>query len=39
VSFGPYIARVTAVQSKRVMQVLLTPATQEAMRADGAGTL
>lgn len=38
VPLGPYVARVTAAQNKRVTAVLLTPATQEAMRADGPGT-
>ncbi|MCS7034945.1 MAG: hemolysin family protein, partial [Phycisphaerae bacterium] len=39
VPLGPYIARVTAAQNKRVTQVLLTPATQEAMRSDGPGSV
>jgi CBS domain containing-hemolysin-like protein len=38
VDLGPaYVARVTNVQQKRVGQVLITPKTQEAMRADGPG--
>jgi CBS domain containing-hemolysin-like protein len=37
VPIGPYVARVVAAQSQRVTQVLLTPATQEAARADGPG--
>jgi len=39
VPIGPYIARVTSAQSKRVTQVMLTPATQATMRADGPGAV
>jgi CBS domain containing-hemolysin-like protein len=37
VQLGNYSVRVTSVQQKRVGQVLITPATQEAARADGPG--
>ena len=37
ISLGNYTARVTSVQQKRVTQVLLTPTTQQVMRADGPG--
>jgi putative hemolysin len=37
VDLGDYRVRVTAVQQKRVAQVLITPRTQEAARQDGPG--
>ncbi len=37
VPLGPYVGRVISVHQKRVGQVLITPATQEDARADGAG--
>ena len=37
VGLGDYSVRVTAVQQKRVGQVLITPNTQETARADGPG--
>jgi len=37
VGLGPYIARVVSVHQKRVSQVLIMPATQEAARVDGPG--
>jgi CBS domain containing-hemolysin-like protein len=37
IALGPYIARVVSAQNQRVTQVLLTPATQAAARADGPG--
>jgi CBS domain containing-hemolysin-like protein len=39
VPIGPYVARVVSAQNQRVTQVLLTPATQQAMRADGPGVV
>jgi magnesium and cobalt transporter len=40
VAFGErYTIKVTSVQQKRVGQVLVMPRTQDAMRADGPGTL
>jgi CBS domain containing-hemolysin-like protein len=38
VRLGPYVVRVLSVQQNRVNQVLITPATQDAARADGPGT-
>ena len=38
VDLGAYTARVIAVQSRRVTQVLITPKTQEVARVDGPGT-
>jgi CBS domain containing-hemolysin-like protein len=37
IELGPYTARVLGVQQRRVTQVLVSPKTQEAMRADGPG--
>ena len=37
VELGPYVAKVLSMQNKRVNQVLLMPATQNAARADGPG--
>lgn len=37
IELGPYSAKVLSVSQKRVGQVLISPATQEAARADGPG--
>jgi CBS domain containing-hemolysin-like protein len=37
VKLGDYNVRVASVQQKRIVQVLITPATQEAARQDGPG--
>jgi CBS domain containing-hemolysin-like protein len=37
IDMGEYTARVLGVQQRRVTQVLISPKTQEAMRADGPG--
>jgi CBS domain containing-hemolysin-like protein len=39
IELGPYTAKVIAVQQRRVAQVLISPRTQETMRADGPGAV
>jgi len=39
IDLGPYVAKVLSVQQRRVSQVLITPKTQETMRADGPGSV